>query len=43
MQLEMTVFWDATPCSLVEVTGVSEMLAASIIRLINDDGSSKHR
>jgi hypothetical protein len=30
----MTVFWDVVPCSLVEVTDVSEVLAASIIRAI---------
>jgi hypothetical protein len=26
----MTVFWDVAPCSLVEVTDVSEVLTASI-------------
>jgi hypothetical protein len=25
---KMTVFWDVAPCSLVELTGVSEVLAA---------------
>jgi hypothetical protein len=30
--LKMAVFWVVAPCSLVEVTDVSEMLAASIIR-----------
>jgi hypothetical protein len=26
----MAVFWDVAPCSLVEVTDVSEVLAASV-------------
>jgi hypothetical protein len=42
--LKMAVFWIVTPCSLVEVTNVSEVLAASIIRAIThrpDDGGSK--
>jgi hypothetical protein len=30
----MAVFWVVAPCSLVEVTNVSEVLAASIIRAI---------
>jgi hypothetical protein len=32
--MKMTVFWDVAPFSLVEVTDVSEVLAASIIRVI---------
>jgi hypothetical protein len=31
----MTVFWDVAWCSLVEVTDVSKLLAASIIRAMN--------
>jgi hypothetical protein len=31
MVLKMAVFWVVVPCSLVEVTDVSEVLAASII------------
>jgi hypothetical protein len=30
--MKMAVFWVVAPCSLVEVTDVSEVLAASIIR-----------
>jgi hypothetical protein len=30
--MKMAVFWVVAPCSVVEVTGVSEVLAASIIR-----------
>jgi hypothetical protein len=30
----MAVFWVVAPCSLVEVTNVSEVLAASIIRAL---------
>jgi hypothetical protein len=33
--LIMTVFWDAALCSLVEMTDVSEVLTASIIRAIS--------
>jgi hypothetical protein len=32
--MKMAVFWDVAPCSLVEVTNVSEVLAASIIALV---------
>jgi hypothetical protein len=32
VEMKMTVFWDVARCSLVEVTDVSEVLAASIIR-----------
>jgi hypothetical protein len=32
--VKMAVFWVVAPCSLVEVTNVSEVLAASIIRAI---------
>jgi hypothetical protein len=31
----MTVFWNVAPCSLVDVTDVSEVLAASIIRAVS--------
>jgi hypothetical protein len=31
----MTVFCDIAPCSLVELTDVSEVLTASIIRAMN--------
>jgi hypothetical protein len=34
----MAVFWVVAPCNLVEV---SEVLAASIIRAMADDGGSK--
>jgi hypothetical protein len=40
----MTVFWVVAPCSLVEVSNVSEVLAATIIRAMTprpDDGGSK--
>jgi hypothetical protein len=42
--MKMAVFWVVAPCSLVEVTDVSEVLAASIIRVMScpDDRSSKH-
>jgi hypothetical protein len=30
--MKMTVFWIVAPCSLVEASDVSEVLAASIIR-----------
>jgi hypothetical protein len=41
---KMAVFWVVAPCSLVEVTSVSEVLAASIIRAmtthrLDDEGS----
>jgi hypothetical protein len=29
--MKMTVFWDVAPCSLVDFTDVSDVLAASII------------
>jgi hypothetical protein len=32
--MNVTVFWVVAPCSLVEVTDTSEVLAASIIRTI---------
>jgi hypothetical protein len=35
----MAVFWVVAPCSLVEVTNVSEVLAAAIISLPDDEGS----
>jgi hypothetical protein len=31
---KMTVFWDVAPCSLVKFADVSEVLAASIIRVM---------
>jgi hypothetical protein len=31
--MKMAVFWVVAPCSLVEVTDVSDVLAASIIRV----------
>jgi hypothetical protein len=52
--LKMTVCWVVAPCNLVKVSGVSEVLAASIIRAIGtttqktvithrpDDGGSKN-
>jgi hypothetical protein len=39
--MKMAVFWIVAQCSLVEVTDVSEVLSASIIREIDDEGS-KH-
>jgi hypothetical protein len=30
--LKMAVFWNVSPCSLVELTNVSDVLTASIIR-----------
>jgi hypothetical protein len=30
--MKMTAFWDVVPCSLVEITDISETLSASIIR-----------
>jgi hypothetical protein len=35
MKVKMAVFWDVAPCSLVEVTDVSEVLA-SIIRAMSE-------
>jgi hypothetical protein len=32
--MKSTVFWDVAPCSLVEVTEISEVLTASINREI---------
>jgi hypothetical protein len=32
--LKIAIFWVVAPCSLVEVTSVSEVLAVSIIRVI---------
>jgi hypothetical protein len=34
MKQGKTVFWDIAPCRLVEVTDVSEVLAASINRAV---------
>jgi hypothetical protein len=33
--MKMTVFWVVAPCSLVKFTDVSDVLAASIIRMIS--------
>jgi hypothetical protein len=33
--MKMAVFWAVAPCRLVEVTEVSEVLAASIIRAMS--------
>jgi hypothetical protein len=33
----MAIFWDIAPCSLVEVHDVSEMLTASIIKVMNNE------
>jgi hypothetical protein len=33
--MKMTVFWDVTPCSLVEVYNVLEVLATSITRAMS--------
>jgi hypothetical protein len=42
MKLKITVFWVVAPCSLVEFTDISEVLPASIIKVISysssDDG-----
>jgi hypothetical protein len=38
--MKMAVFWAVAPCSLVEVTIVSEILATCIIRAINGRGRS---
>jgi hypothetical protein len=39
--IKMTAFWDVVPCSLVEVTDVSEVLAG--LRAHHPgDGGSKH-
>jgi hypothetical protein len=38
----MTVFWDVAPCSLVEVTDDSEVLAASIIALMMEAARTWH-
>jgi hypothetical protein len=35
VSMKMAVFWVVAPCSLVEVTNVSEVLAASIIRAMS--------
>jgi hypothetical protein len=32
--MKMAVFWIVPPCSLVEVTNISEMLASSVIKVI---------
>jgi hypothetical protein len=39
--LKTTVFWDAAPCSLVEITDVSKVLTVSINRSMSPDGCSK--
>jgi hypothetical protein len=38
--MKMAVFWVVAPCSLVEVTDVSEVLAASIIRVMMEAAST---
>jgi hypothetical protein len=38
--MKRDVFWNVVPCSVVFID-VSEELAASVIRVISDDGSSK--
>jgi hypothetical protein len=35
VSMKMTVFWDVMPFSLAEVTDVSEMLVASIIKAMS--------
>jgi hypothetical protein len=42
-RMKMALFWVVAQCSLVEVTDVSEMLPASIIRAMStpDDGGGK--
>jgi hypothetical protein len=39
--VKIAVFWVVAPCSLWKFTAVSEVLAAPIITLHPDDGSSK--
>jgi hypothetical protein len=34
-------FWDVAPCSLVEITDVSQVLTASIIRAMETVGTSE--
>jgi alkylhydroperoxidase family enzyme len=34
MYMKMAVFWAVAPCSMVEITDISEVLAASIIRAV---------
>jgi hypothetical protein len=38
--MKMTVFWNAAPCSLIEIYHVSEVLTASFT--CPDDGSRKY-
>jgi hypothetical protein len=33
--MEMAVFWDVAPCSLVVLTSISEELTAAIIRVVH--------
>jgi hypothetical protein len=35
--MKIAVFWNVAPCSLIEMTDVSEVLIASIIRVIITD------
>jgi hypothetical protein len=39
--LKMTVFWDVVLCSLAEITNISELLTASIIRAMSNPRAIK--
>jgi hypothetical protein len=39
--MKMAVFWDVAPCSLVEITAVSEMLAAIIALMMETASTSE--
>jgi hypothetical protein len=39
--MKMTIFWDIAPCSLVEVTDVSKVLAAIIALMMEKTSTSE--
>jgi hypothetical protein len=42
-RMKIALFWIVIPCSLVEVTDVSEVLAAFIIRAVNFTAQQSRR
>jgi hypothetical protein len=42
IDIKMTVFWDTAPLVWQKLTDVSEVLTASIIRAMSNDGGSMH-
>jgi hypothetical protein len=41
--MKMAVFWVVAPCSVVEFTDVSDLLAGTIFSLLMDAGSTSYQ